>query len=64
MRTMLCAPEITPIQTIAREAKPVCATSHIETRPLELGLLSWRERELSIASAGHLGDNPLFEHWL
>lgn len=63
MRAKLCTPEITPIQAIARGARPLGVTSHIETRPLELGL-SWRERELNLASAGHLGDNPLFEHWL
>lgn len=31
---------------------------------LELGLISRRERELTLAAAGHLGGNPLFEHWL
>ena len=36
----------------------------IEAPLLELGLLSKRERELNVASAGHLGGNPVFEHWL
>lgn len=64
MRPKLSTSEVGAIQGTARGATQLRLAPRIEARLLELGLLSRRERELNVASAGHLGGNPLFEHWL
>lgn len=64
MRPKLSTSEVGAIQAIARGATQLRLAPRTEARLLELGLISRRGRELTLTAEGHLGGNPLFEHWL
>jgi hypothetical protein len=64
MRPKLSTAEIGAIQAIARGATHLRMTSRIETRLLELGLISRPGREFTVTAAGRRAGNPLFEGWL